>query len=84
MLSSNSGIASTGFWLGEVVQGLGSPELAIWFADAPLVVQVVCMPLLGLIADFGSPTKRWMTITLALAGAVGLFVAGSAKYASSL
>lgn len=77
--NDNSGITGTGFWLGAIIPDLGSPELAIWFADAPLVVQVVCMPLLGLLADFGSPTKRWMTIILALTGALGLFVAGSAK-----
>lgn len=37
------------------------------------------MPIFGLLADFGSPTKRWLTIGFAMAGALGLFVAGSAK-----
>ncbi len=44
---TNYAVSATGFWLSYAVPYLGSPTLAIWFAEGFLVLQVATTPLMG-------------------------------------
>ena len=78
------GDSQSSIWIPEAASMWLQPAIFCLAEDeSTVVVQVAAMPLVGLWADLGPQTRRYMTATFGLIAAVGLFVAGSASFVSS-
>ena len=81
---NDSGISGFGFYGSYIIASLGPSTLSIFMFEVYIITQVALSPLFAQMCDFGSPTRKWITVGFNLIAAVGMLVSACSKYVSYL